>query len=346
MPESIAVLPRHIAARLKAHPASRSLRRRQKVFTDTTDFTAIDYGDVIHVDNRFFLVTGYTKEGRFGVDEQPKQWVPRCLDLESETRHILKLVFYETFTVTVGPFTIPCFRNPDKETAILELVRGHPHFMQGHAAPDAAGNPVRILDVITGRRLDKHLHRFGGSHREYFEEHVPALLAEFLECARAIALIHAHGMRHGDIRRDHLFVEYDTGLFRWIDFDYDFYLPERPFALDIFELGNLLLYIAGRGHYRPGTVLADPALGERALAAITVEDTSLLARHRIVNLRKLFPYIPRELNDIFMHFSRGTNVFYDSAEEFCADLERVVTSFRPKSPEAQRHKVIADRPFE
>ncbi|MEJ2033232.1 MAG: serine/threonine protein kinase [Deltaproteobacteria bacterium] len=273
MPENTAVLPRHIAALLKAHPASRSLRRRQKVFTDTTDFTAIDYGDVIHVDNRYFLVTGYTREGRFGVDEQPKQWVPRCLDLESGSQHILKLVFYETFTVTVGQFTIPCFRNPEKEAAILELIKGHPHFMQGHAAPDAVGNPVRILDVIFGRRLDKFLHRFEGNHREYFKEQLPALLAQFLECTRAIALIHARGMRHGDIRRDHLFVEYDTGLFRWIDFDYDFYLPERPFALDIFELGNLLMYIVGRGHYMPRDVLAHPAMGKRVLGAITAEDT-------------------------------------------------------------------------
>ena len=327
MPETIAVLPPHVAARLKAHPATRSLRRRQKVFTDTTDFTAIDYGDVIHVDNRYFLVTGYTREGRFGVDEQPKQWVPRCLDLESGSHHILKLVFYETFTVTVGQFTIPCFRNPEKEAAILELVRGHPHFMQGHAAPDGAGNPVRILDIIAGRRLDKHLHRLGGSHRQYFEEQLPALLGQFLECTRAIALVHAQGMRHGDIRRDHLFVEYDTGLFRWIDFDYDFYLPERPFALDIFELGNLLMYLVGRSNYQPRDILADPAMGEQVLATITREDTSLLSRHRVVNLRKLFPYIPKELNDVFMHFSLGTSVFYDSVAEFHADLERAVGSF-------------------
>jgi hypothetical protein len=326
MPESIAVLPPHVAARLAAHPASRSLRRRQKVFTDTTDFTAIDYGDVIHVDHRYFLVTGYAREGRFGVDEQPKNWVPRCLDLESGAPHILKLVFYETFTVTVGAFTIPCFRHPEKEARILELFRGHPHFMQGQTAPDGAGNPVRILDIIAGRRLDKHLHRLGGSHKEYFEGQLPAILAQFLECTRAIALLHAQGMRHGDIRRDHLFVEYDTGLFRWIDFDYDFYLPERPFALDIFELGNLLMYIAGRGHYQPRDVLAHPAMGERVLATINDEDTSLLSRHRIVNLRKLFPYIPGELNDIFMHFSLGTAVFYDTVEEFYGDLERTVGS--------------------
>lgn len=324
MSESIGVLPTLIAARLAAHPAARGLRRRQKVFTDTTDFTAIDYGDVIHVGGRYFLVTGYTREGRFGLDEQPKQWVPRCVDLASGSQHILKLVFYETFTVTVGELTVPCFRNPDKEARILELVRGHPHFMQGYTAPDAAGNPVRILEVISGRRLDRHVEGTGGSHREYFEHQLPTIMAQFLECVEAIRLIHAHGLRHGDIRRDHLFVEYDTGRFRWIDFDYDFYLPERPFALDIFELGNLLMYLVARGHYQPRDVAGDPGMGDRVLATLTPEDTSLLARNRIVNLRKLFPYIPKELNDIFMHFARGTNVFYDSVSEFQGDLMRAM----------------------
>jgi hypothetical protein len=324
VPESIKVLPGHIAEKLKEHPVSRSLRRPAKVFTDTSDFTGIDYGDIIHVDDRYFLVTGYTREGRFGVDEQPKQWVPRCQDLAAGSRHILKLVFHETFTVTVGQFQIPCFRHPEKEAQILELVRGHPHFMQGYAAKDAAGNLVRILDIIGGKRLDKHIQQIGGNHRQYFEGQVPVILTQFLECIEAIALIHRHGMRHGDIRRDHLFVEYDTAIFRWIDFDYDFYLPERPFALDVFELGNLLMYIVARGHYQPRDVLEHPEMGERLLATISMDDTSLLARNRIVNLRKLFPYIPEELNNIFMHFARGTNVFYDTAEELHADLSRVL----------------------
>ena len=321
MPANAWSIPDHLAARLKEHPVTRSCRRRPRLFSDTSNFTGIDYGDVIHVGGRYFLVTGYTREGRFGVDEQPKQWVPRCEDLETGARQILKLVFYETFEVTVGQFKIPCFRNPEKEARILDLVRGHPHFMQGYAAEDAAGNLVRILDVISGRRLDKHLHRFGGSHREYFDQQVPALLSQFLECTAAICLIHAQGLRHGDIRRDHLFVEYDTGIFRWIDFDYDFYLPERPFALDIFELGNLLMYIVARGHFQPRDVLAHPAMGERVLSALSLEDTSLLSKNRIVNLRKLYPYIPKELNDIFLHFSLGTSVFYDSAEEFYSDLQ-------------------------
>lgn len=314
-------LPELIRQKALEHSVVKGMRRRPRVFTDTHDFTAIDYGDIILADDRFFLVIAYTREGRFGVDDQPKQWVPKVSDLVSGETHILKLVFHEKFEVTFGDFCIPCYRNPEKEARVLELVRGDFRFMQGYGVEDEAGNLVRILDLIRGWRLDKFIHRFEMGHEEYFETVVPGILGEFLNSVEAIMLVHANGMRHGDIRRDHVYVEYDTGRFRWIDFDYDFYLPERPFALDIYELGSILMYIVGRENYSPQTILADPALGSRKLALLSNDDFSLLSVNRVVNLRLLYPYIPKKLNDIFMHFGKGTPVFYDSASELADDLK-------------------------
>ncbi len=321
MQRNFSDLPDDIAAKALSHPAVRSMRRRPRVFVDTHNFTSIDYGDIIWVDGRFFLIIAYTKEGRFGVDDQPKQWVPKVVDLASGVTHIIKLVFHETFEITLGEFKITCYRTPEKEARVLELVRGQKRFMQGYGVPDEAGNLVRILDVIRGRRLDKYIHLFKGCHEEYFTTQLPAILTEFLECIKAIGLIHANGMRHGDIRRDHIFVEYDTGLFRWIDFDYDFYLPERPFSLDIFELGNILLYLVGRGNFYPEDILRHPKMGHKVFNLINNNDISLLSKNRIVNLKKLFPYIPKRLNDIGMHFSQGTPVFYDTVSELANDLE-------------------------
>ncbi|MCF6289932.1 MAG: hypothetical protein L3J03_02870 [Desulfobacterales bacterium] len=317
-------LPEQIAARLADHPVIRSIRRKPRLFTDTADFTAIDYGDIILLDGRYFLVTGYTREGRFGVDDQPKQWVPRVEDLASGQRLILKLVFHETFSITVGGYTIPCFRNPEKEARILEMVRGNSRFMQGYGVRDAGGNLVRVLDVIVGRRLDKYIYKSNALHRQYHEEELPGILREFLGCTGAIAMLHANGLRHGDIRRDHIFVEYGTNTFKWIDFDYDFYLPERPFVLDVLELGNLLMFLVGRGNYYSRDVLAHPEMGKRVMDTIIPDDMSLLSRNKVVNLRKLFPYISKELNDIFLHFSTASPVFYDTAEEFHEDLKRYV----------------------
>ena len=314
------VLPTDIAQRLREHRITRSLRRPSRVFRDTTNFTSIDYGDVIIVDERYFLITGFTREGRFGVDDQVKPWVPRVENLATGEKHIVKLVFHETFDITFGEFTIPCYRNPEKEARVLELVQGMPHFMQGMAALDEAGNLVRILDIIGGSRLDKFIQRSKISHEEYFHNELPSILAQFLECVEGIAFLHHHGFRHGDIRRDHIFVEWDTNLFRWIDFDYDFYLAEKPFALDLYELGNILIYLCGRNNFYPRDVLANPDMGQVVVEKIVPGDYSLLSRNRIVNLQKLYPYIPDRLNNIFLHFSLGTDVFYETVDELYDDL--------------------------
>ena len=44
--------------------------------------------------------------------------------------------------------------------------------------------------------------------------------------------------------------------------------------------------------------------------------------NRIVNLRKLFPYIPETLNNVLLRFSLGANIYYDTAEELIIDLEQ------------------------
>ncbi len=326
-PKTLQDIPQDIVALFKAHRVSKSLRRQPKVYSDTSNFTSIDYGDIIHVDDRYFLITAYAVEGRFGVDDQPKQWVPKVHDLVNGQSLILKLVFHETFSVNIGDFTIPCYRSPEKEARILEYTQGHERFMQGYSVEDEAGNLVRILDVVRGRRLDKFVYGEQCSHEEYFHSLFPAILQEFLECARAITFLHQGGFRHGDIRRDHIYVEFDTGLFRWIDFDYDFYLPERPFTLDILELGNLLMFLIARGDYRERDLLENPSVGQAAFNTLCPDDYSLLARNKIVNLQKIFPYVPTQLNNICMHFSKKATVWYDTANEFCQDLEKVADSF-------------------
>ncbi len=321
---STATLPKHIAERLKTHRVTRSMRRSSRVYHDTTDFTSIDYGDLVKLEDKYFLITAYTKEGRFGVDEQIKPWVPKTEELGSGEKFILKLVFHENFDIKLGPFTITCYRTPDKEAKVLELVKENPFFMHGEALNDQAGNLVRIIEPVNGNRLDKVIHRSQTAHREYFFNELPTILREFLHSLEAIAFLHSEGIRHGDIRRDHIFVERKTGRFRWIDFDYDFHLPERPFALDLFELGNILVYLTAKGDYHPREVLADPSMGQEVLQRIGPGDFSLLAENRIVNIQKLFPYIPDELNNILLHFSTTTNVFYETVEELHQDLDKAI----------------------
>ncbi len=312
--------PARILPRLQSHNAMKDLRRQPTIFTDTSDFTRIDYGDIIHVDDRFFLIVGYTKEGRFGIDEQPKQWVPKVVDLESGERKILKLVFHENFTIKLGEFQVTCYRTPEKEARVLDLVGGNRLFMQGYSTLDEVGNLVRILDVIQGTRLDTTIHRIACDYESYVANHLQGILRRFLKSVEAIVLLHQHNFKHGDIRRDHIIVDGEDGRYRWIDFDYDFYLPERPFALDLIGLGNILLFLLGRRNYQPVDVLEDPEMGEKVLATLHVDDLALLSRDRIFNLQKLKPNLPKCFIDILLHFSAGTPVFYDSVTELYDDL--------------------------
>ena len=68
---------------------------RFRIHTNTTDFFRVEYGDVVVLGGRPYLIRHNAKEGRFGVDDEVKFWVKRSIDLESGSLKILKLVFHE-----------------------------------------------------------------------------------------------------------------------------------------------------------------------------------------------------------------------------------------------------------
>ncbi len=297
-----------ILAHLPGFPAIHAGR----LYTDTSEFMAIDYGDVIAVGGRNYLVHKNESERRFGL-EDPKYWVKKCQCLETGERNILKLVFHEQFPMAIGNFTVRCYRSPQKEARILRLVKGDMRFMQGETYPDERGNPVRVLEVVVGRSLDNEVEAVDLPHEAYFHEVFPGMLEKFLGTCEALSFLHENFEQHGDVRRDHIFVEYATGDWRWIDFDYSFEFHENPFGLDLFGLGNILLFLAGQGVH---TMQSCGLTG----SDLTATDCSALFPNRLVNLRRLFPYVPKKLNDILARFSGGAEVFYDSAAEFIADL--------------------------
>jgi hypothetical protein len=123
---------------LTARPAQSPIR----VVTDTSAFMNIWRGHVIRLGNRFFLVMRDMKEGRFGIDDEPKFWVKIALDLESGEGKILKLAFHEEFTVRIGLLRIRCYRDPLKEGELLDVMRGDTRFMQGWTVEDECGKAI------------------------------------------------------------------------------------------------------------------------------------------------------------------------------------------------------------
>lgn len=294
------------------------LNRCGRLVEDTSEFMAIGHGDVIAIGGKHFLVLRDEAERRFGM-EDPKYWVKRCTELETGERKIIKLVFYETFPLKIGSFQIRCHRSPEKESRILELVRGDNRFMQGETVYDIKSNVIRILDIVHGKQLDAIVEDIDADHPAYFRNHFPEILEKFIGACEAIIFLHHHNEKHGDIRRDHLWVEHRSGIYRWIDFDYAFDFHENPFGLDIFGLGNILLFLTGKGEHTTHN-LRQGDFSEQVLSSLTPDDFSLMFPHRLSNLGKLFPYIPKELNNVLLHFSAGTYVFYDTVEEMLDEL--------------------------
>ena len=232
----------------------------------------------------------------------------------------MKLVFYEKFMSHIGDIEFECFRSPRKEARILDLVAGQRNFMHGFAMPDEKGNIVRVLDFIKGKTLAAHVGNMGMPHDVYFHEHFPEVLRAFVECVQAIRFLHENGERHGDIRRDHILIDRESGDYRWIDFDYNYRHRENIYGYDLFGLGNILVFLAGKGD----VLVPDLRKAEHpCLDVLDESDLNIVFKHRVVNLRKVYPYIPEPLNRVLLHFSRGANRFYEHTRELLDDLSEV-----------------------
>jgi len=297
------------------------LRSEGRVITDTTEFMSIGPGDVIAVGGRHYLVHRDAVEQGLAYKDT-KFWVKKCMELETGDAKLLKLVFHESFYLDWGCVKIKCYRSPRKEARMLDLVSGDARFMQGRTVRDDAGNRVRIIDIIQGKRIDHVVGNLKMTHETYFFEFYPHILAKFIGACEAIAHLHAQGELHGDIHLDHLMREYDTGAYRWIDFDYAYEAQVNPFALDLFGLGRILLCITGKWLYTPQILreLGIPFDPSR----LNSGDFSCVHKNEIMNLKKLFPYIPPALNNVLLHFSEGAEVGYDSVSEFVDELRVVL----------------------
>jgi hypothetical protein len=294
-----------------------------RLITDTGNIFAIERDDEIVLGERRYRVTGHVYEQRFGMDD-PKIWVKRAEDCETGEKKILKLTYLESFIVTVAGVSIRCFRDPEKEGSILNLVRNHPHFMQGAVCRDQEGHNIRVLDIVQGPNYFLYLDSIRVPYEHYFVNMLPVLLRNLVRAFEAIRFLHINNFRHGDIRNDHLIVDSSTGQYVWIDFDYDFESMENRFSLDILGMGNLILYTVGKGFHTYYEIKNSPRVYHDLVTRLEPSDFSILDKQRLANLKKLYPQIPALLNNILLHFSRGAEVYYEYAEEIIEDLNKCI----------------------
>ena len=301
--------------------------QRFKVYKDTTDFFRIEYGDIVILAGNPFLIRHNAKEGRFGLDDEEKFWVKRSIDLHSGMTKIIKFVFFEKFNACIGEIEFECFRSPRKEARILNLVQNLPNFMHGYSVQDDHENIVRVLEFIYGKSLAEHIREISRTmdHETYFHQHFPEILDNYIICVEAIRFLHDHGEKHGDIRRDHILIDRETGHYRWIDYDYNVRHRENMYGYDLFGLGNILMYLTGMGDIIYQNLVRD---NNASLDRLTEDDVNIVFNNRIANLKKIYPYIPDDLNRIVMHFSKGANVFYDNTTQLIDDLREARLTFQ------------------
>lgn len=297
-----------------------------KVYEDTTDFLRIEYGDIVVLDGHPFLIRHNAKEGRFGLDDEEKFWVKRAIDLRSGKTKIIKMVFYEKFTARIGDVEFECFRSPKKEARILKLVKDMPNFMHGYSVQDDHGNIVRVLEFIYGKSLAEHITDISMNmdHETYFYQYFPTVLDNYILCVEGIRFLHEHGEKHGDIRRDHILIDRESGHYRWIDYDYNFRHRENIYGYDLFGLGNVLMFLVGMGDvlYQDLKRIDHPSI-----QSLRENDVNIVFNNRIANLKKIYSYIPENMNRVLMHFSKGANVFYDHTTQLIDDLREVQSTF-------------------
>jgi hypothetical protein len=293
---------------------------------DCTQYMSIAGGMVLRLAGNDYFVLTDAKEGRFGIDEQPKFWVKYAVNLETGESKIIKLVFHEESSNRFGRFLMHLRRDPAKESRILELVRGQPHCMQGHTVEDAQGGPVRIIDLIRGKSLYRTLIDLEVDHEQYVHEVMPEVLERLVPVIEAIAFLARHDEHHGDIRNDHIIIETGTGLYRWIDFDFWVNYPD----FDLWSLGNVLNFVAGKGIHTFQTLARHPELYPHytGQAALTADDALFLHKNRVANLHKLFPYMPEALNRIVMRFAVGATEFYTDFRSLTDDVNTVVAQMK------------------
>jgi hypothetical protein len=171
-----------------------------------------------------------------------------------------------------------------------------------------------------------HLHQLRMQHATYFRNELPGILARLPTVFAAIGFLHRNGFRHGDIRNDHIIVEKRSGRYVWIDFDYEFESPENPFGLDLFGLGNILIYTVGKAFLTLYMIQKDTYTYKNLIDRLEPEDFSILHPNRLDNLHKLYPHVPLMLNNILMHFPVGAPITYESVDEIVDDLNGYLAS--------------------
>jgi hypothetical protein len=165
-------------------------------------------------------------------------------------------------------------------------------------------------------------------HEEYYHNHLASILKKLVGCFEAIQMLHEKDLYHGDIRNDHILIEEGSEEWRWIDFDlcqdvmFDPYMSFTAF--DVWSLGNVLQFAVGMGPSTFHGIRSSGRVSEELFSTLKQADASAFHHHRLMNLKKIYPYISEQLNAVMMRFSMGNEDYYWTMPELMADFNEAI----------------------
>ena len=165
---------------------------------------------------------------------------------------VIKMTFHERFLARVGGnFRSNAIEAQKKRLAFWNWLGTIKDSCKGsRCRSDTAflAMSCRIIVIyIAGKTIAESVLKLGENHEDYFYNHLPSILDEYANLVEAIKFLHDNGEKHGDIRRDHIIIDKETGIGKWIDFDFNYLHNENMAGYDLFGLGNVIIYLVGKG---------------------------------------------------------------------------------------------------
>ena len=111
---------------------------------------------------------------------------------------------------------------------------------------------------------------------------------------------------------------------------------EDTSAFTSIEAGSVLQQVVGKGRHSLHDIRLRPSEYPDFGDTLMLSDMSLRFRHRVANLRKLFPHISPALNEILMRFSVGCTDPDRDVDTLLADLRALFPSGRRESGKGGR----------
>jgi hypothetical protein len=85
------------------------------------------------------------------------------------------------------------------------------------------------------------------------------------------------------------------------------------------------MYIVGQGYVLLHEL---KSRNHGVLSRLSDAELNIIFNNRVVNLKKVYPYIPDTLNRVLLHFSNGANWFYEQVGQLIHDLRPAIEDIR------------------